>query len=70
MGSVYVADLGNDRVMRWLKGAKEGRIVVGRNGGGQQPNQLSGPIDLSFDREHNLYVLEHWNHRVQRFDVN
>jgi hypothetical protein len=32
LGSVYIADLNNHRVMRWLKGAQEGTIVVGGNG--------------------------------------
>ena len=70
LGTVYVADWGNARVMRWLKGVEEGTIVVGGNGVGQQSNQLNGPIDLSFDRANNLYVLEWGNHRVQRFEVN
>ena len=70
LGSVYVADWNNDRVMRWLKGAAEGTIVVSGNGEEQQPNQLNQPIDLSFDRADNLYVLEWGNDRVQRFDVN
>ena len=68
--SVYVADSGNARVMRWLKGAEEGTIVVGGNGEGQQANQLNQPTDFSFDRENNLYVVDHGNHRVQRFAVN
>jgi hypothetical protein len=56
--------------MRWLKGAQEGTIVVGGNGRGEEPNQFNGPIDLSFDRKNNLYVVDFWNDRVQRFDVN
>ena len=32
MGSVYVVDQGNDRVMRWLRDAKEGSVIVGGNG--------------------------------------
>jgi sugar lactone lactonase YvrE len=65
-----VADVGNDRVMRWCKGAKEGTIVVGGNGRGQQSNQLNGPIDLSFDRQGNLYVADWGNHRIQKFEIN
>ncbi len=55
--------------MRWLKGAKEGTIVVGGNGKGEQVNQFNGPVDLSFDRENNLYVVDWNNHRVEKFDV-
>ena len=53
LGSVYVADYWNGRVMRWLKGA----TVVSGNGRGQQPNQLNRATDISFDRANNLYVL-------------
>jgi sugar lactone lactonase YvrE len=70
LGSVYVADRGNDRVMRWLKGAQEGTIVVGGNGKGVQPNQLISPVDLSFDRQNNLYVVDIMTNKVHRFDVN
>jgi hypothetical protein len=55
--------------MRWLKGANEGSIVVGGNGQGAKPNQFSWLMDLSFDRENNLYVLDRSNCRVQKFDV-
>jgi DNA-binding beta-propeller fold protein YncE len=68
LGSVYVADTSNDRVIRWLKGAEEGTIVVGGKGAGEQPNQFIYPVDLSFDRENNLYVVDCSNHRVQKFD--
>jgi DNA-binding beta-propeller fold protein YncE len=68
LGSVYVADTSNDRVIRWLKGAEEGTIVVGGKGAGEQPNQFNGPVDLSFDRENNLYVVDCSNHRVEKFD--
>ena len=71
LGNVYVADQKhNHRVMRWLKGAKEGTIVVGGNGEGEQPNQFSYPTDLSFDQQNNLYVVDWENHRVQKFGVN
>ena len=31
-GNVYVADLGNHRVMRWSRGPTQGTVVVGGNG--------------------------------------
>ncbi len=70
LGSIYVADYRNNRVMRWLKGAAEGSIVVGGNGQGVQPNQFRYPTDLSFDPENNLYVVDCFNNRVQKFDIN
>jgi sugar lactone lactonase YvrE len=69
LGQIYIADCGNDRVMRWCKEAKEGTIVVGRNRTGKQSNQFSCPNGLSFDRQNNLYVVERNNHRIQKFDI-
>ena len=69
LGTVYVADERNDRVMRWCNGASQGNVIVGGNGHGQQANQLISPQGLSFDRHGNLYVVDCGNHRVQRFDI-
>jgi sugar lactone lactonase YvrE len=69
MGSVYVADSGNNRIMRFSAGSKEGSIVVGGNGEEQQPNQFNNPQGLSFDRQGNLYVADTGNSRVQKFNI-
>ncbi|CAF3775932.1 unnamed protein product [Rotaria sp. Silwood1] len=69
LGTVYVADFGNNRIMRWPKGATQGSVIVDRNGSGGQSNQLTGPIGLSFDRHGNLYVADYGNHRVQQFNI-
>ena len=61
---LYVADSGNHRVMKWVKGAKEGQTIVGRNGRG---NQLEYLTDLSFDGQNNLYIVDKNNHRIQKF---
>ena len=39
--SIFISDMGNGRVMRWAKGAKEGTIVVRDNRHGRRANQLS-----------------------------
>ncbi len=57
-------------MIRWLKGAQEGTIIVGGNRKGDQPNQFNCPVDLSFDRQENLYVVDYGNHRIEKFDVN
>ncbi|CAF5188616.1 unnamed protein product, partial [Rotaria magnacalcarata] len=69
LGTVYVADGGNDRIMRWPNGATQGSVIVGENGRGGQSNQLYWPFGLSFDRHGNLYVVDYGNHRVQKFDI-
>ncbi|CAF2146948.1 unnamed protein product [Rotaria magnacalcarata] len=69
LGTVYVADWGNHRVMRWTQGATQGTVIVGGNGRGAGVNQFSYPYGLSFHRHGNLYVVNWNNHRVQRFSI-
>ena len=69
MGTVYVADMANHRLMRWPKEATQGSVIVGGNGEGGQSNQLDDPIGLSFDRHGNLYVVDNGNQRVQKFNI-
>ncbi|CAF2101953.1 unnamed protein product, partial [Rotaria magnacalcarata] len=66
LGTLYVADSGNHRVMRWTRGATQGTVIAGGNGEGARANQLCFPFGLSFDRHRNLYAFDQNNHRVQR----
>lgn len=68
-GSVYVADQGNDRVMRWQKGTNQGEVIVGDNAQASQKNQLNRPTTILFDGLGNLHVVDHSNHRIQCFKV-
>ncbi|CAF4956070.1 unnamed protein product [Rotaria socialis] len=70
LGTLYVADRGNHRVMRWTQGdKKQGTVIVGGNGYGAGANQFNFPVGLSFDRYGNLYVADVNNDRVQRFSI-
>jgi hypothetical protein len=69
LGTIYVADEGNNRVMCWVKGATEGSIVVDGNEDTREVNQLRGPHGLSFDKQNNLYITDLYNYRVQKFNV-
>ncbi|CAF5161327.1 unnamed protein product [Rotaria sp. Silwood1] len=69
LGTVYVADFRNYRIMSWPKGATQGSVIVGGNGKGAQPNQFRCPACLSFDRHGNLYVVDWGNQRVQKFNI-
>ena len=69
LGTQYIADRSNHRIVRWRKGATAGEVLVGGNGAGTRSDQLNEPSDLLFDRQGNLYVVEFQNHRVQRFDL-
>jgi len=70
LGQIYVADYYNHRVMRWSRGAKEGMIVAGENRREEQSNQFKYPRYLSFDRQENLYVIDCWNNRIEKFEIN
>ncbi|CAF5043187.1 unnamed protein product, partial [Rotaria socialis] len=70
LGTLYVADSSNNRVMRCTQGdKKQGTVIVGGNGEGDGVNQFNFPRGLSFDRHGNLYVVDMGNHRVQRFSI-
>jgi sugar lactone lactonase YvrE len=69
LGTVYVAEWGNHRIMRWVEEATQGSIIVGENGGGVESNQLFCPVGLSFDRHGNLYAVDGRNFRVQKFNI-
>jgi DNA-binding beta-propeller fold protein YncE len=68
LGTVYVADSFNQRIVCWLKGATRGRIVVNGTLHGNI-NPLGDPVGLSFNRSDNIYVSDFNNHRVQKFNI-
>ena len=66
LGTVYVADYGNDRIMRWSKGATQGSVIVGGNGRGSESNQLNCPrvchsIDTVISMSSNTEIIEYKN---------
>lgn len=64
MGSVYVADSRNHRVMRWDVNASEGVLVAGGNETGNQTDQLSIPGGIVIDDKGTIFVVDEENHRV------
>ncbi|CAF1263770.1 unnamed protein product [Rotaria magnacalcarata] len=69
LGTLYVTEFRNDRVMRWSKGETQGPAIVGGNGEESGASQFNGLFSLSFDHQRNLYVVDYGNHRVQRFSI-
>jgi sugar lactone lactonase YvrE len=65
--SVYVSDCYNDRVMKWVKGAKEGIIVAGGHGLGKSFRELARPKGIIVDQLGSIYVADYLNHRVMRW---
>jgi sugar lactone lactonase YvrE len=65
--SVFVADSGNHRVMKWVVDAKEGIVVAGGNGQGNHLDQLGDPQSMIVDRMGTVYVADWGNHRIMRW---
>lgn len=67
-GSIYVADTGNHRVVRWPRGASKGEVVAGGmgKGRGHRLAQLNTPSSVVLDAHGRLLVADTGNHRVVR----
>lgn len=44
-------------------------ILLGTGSIGTGNDQLNSPVQVRFDNQHNLYVVDQNNHRIQRFDL-
>jgi sugar lactone lactonase YvrE len=66
--TLYVSDYENHRVMKWMKGAKEGIVVAGGNGRGADVTQLDCPQGVWVDGCENVYVADWGNNRVIRWE--
>ena len=66
---LYVSDYGRGEVGRYTIGDKNGIVVAGGNGPGNQLNQLNCPIYLFVDEEQALYVSDYNNHRVMKWNT-
>jgi DNA-binding beta-propeller fold protein YncE len=68
---LYVADLGNNRVQRFVivEGDKGFEAKFDGKWGkeGREPGEFNGSYDVCVDKEDNVYVVDFWNHRIQKF---
>ncbi|MBN2088072.1 6-bladed beta-propeller [candidate division KSB1 bacterium] len=64
-GDVFVADTGNDRVLRLINPGKQLQFVtaIGKKGSG--PGEFNKPYDVKLDVEKNIYVSDSGNNRIQ-----
>ncbi|CAF1193263.1 unnamed protein product [Adineta steineri] len=68
--SLYVADSGNHRVLKFPSGstnATYGTVVAGGNGAGSGANQLNYPRSIIVDSSGTLYIADTNNNRIQRW---
>ncbi len=66
-GSLYVSNREKNEVRRWKRGERNGTIVAGGNGEGNQLNQLNCPTYIFIDSDYSLYVSDFYNHRVMKW---
>jgi uncharacterized protein (TIGR03663 family) len=71
--SLYVADTGNSRILKYDRQGNLVDEIGGRTPEGQtqpDPGTFNEPWGVAVDAEGNLYVADTWNHRIQKFDAN
>ncbi|CAF0849947.1 unnamed protein product [Adineta steineri] len=68
-GSMYIVDLGNNRIVLWSLGSTSGILIAGSNTYGVLPSQLYAPYNIRLDSTGALIVVDYGNNRIQRFPV-
>jgi streptogramin lyase len=64
LGSVYVADLGNNRVVKFKN---DGSLDGIWGGAGTEPGQFKEPSGVTVDSQGQVFVADAWNGRIQKF---
>ncbi|CAF1435368.1 unnamed protein product [Adineta ricciae] len=62
-----VADDEKDEIRRWKIGEKEGTLIAGGNGKGNNLNQLNATFFIHIDKSNSLYVSDKQNNRVMKW---
>jgi gliding motility-associated-like protein len=66
-GNLYVPDMTNSRIQKWVPGATSGVTVAGGNGTGPAANQFNRPTSVYVDSKGNVYVTDQNNNRLQKW---
>jgi len=69
LGYLYICDVNNNRIQRWLSGAASG-ITIGGNSsgsGGSTAALLNTPRSIALDTHNDFYVADYNNERIQKF---
>ena len=65
---IYIADLGNHRIVEWKCGVNIGQVVAGGNGKGNRMDQLNRPTDVIVDKlNDSIIICDYGNRRVIRW---
>ncbi|CAF4855251.1 unnamed protein product, partial [Rotaria sp. Silwood1] len=65
---LYISNVDKHEVRRYQMGDKNGTLVAGGHGKGDNLNQLSGPIQIFIDRKQTVYVSDNFNNRVMKWN--
>ncbi len=72
--NIYICDANNNRIQKWRIGDTSGITIAGdKNGdkgviGDLKPNLLWKPTDVALNCDGDLYVWDHDNYRIQKFN--
>ena len=68
MGNMYVVDRNNHRIQFFSSGQLNGTTIAGVTGvSGDNTTLFNFPASMILDNQLNLYVVDRYNHRVQKF---
>ena len=66
--TIFIADLGNHRIMKWKNGARSGQVAAGGNGRGNRTDQLDEPSGVLVNKAiDSLIIGDSRNRRVVRW---
>ncbi|CAF1108777.1 unnamed protein product [Adineta steineri] len=65
--SIYISDSANHRIIKWIKGAKEGIVIAGGNGQGNGTHQLAFPRGIALHSNGDIFIADTSNHRIVRW---
>ncbi|CAF4049802.1 unnamed protein product, partial [Rotaria sordida] len=69
-GSLFIADSGNNRILKFPAGSTQhsnGTVVAGGNGPGSEANQLYDPRYVLVDSTGVMFISDGNNNRIQRW---
>ncbi|CAF4896254.1 unnamed protein product, partial [Rotaria sp. Silwood1] len=68
MGNMYVVDRNNQRIQFFPVGETNGTTILGTTGiTGSNSTLFDTPSSIILDNQLNLYVVDRYNHRIQKF---
>jgi hypothetical protein len=66
-GNLYVSDKVKNEVRKWRRGEKQGTLLAGGQGRGNNLNQLNVPTYIYVDGNETFDVFDEINHRVLKW---